>query len=68
MKHCRALDGFFQKRYQTRYNISDSPHIYVFRHADYEYTSKNCQLADFHGKDHENLMKIMVFGVYLRKY
>ena len=35
---------------------------------DYEYNSENCRLADFHGKNHENPMQIMVFSVYLSQY
>ena len=31
-----------------------TPHIYVFRRADYEYNSENFRLPDFHGKNHEN--------------
>ena len=41
---------------------------YVFRRADYEYNSKNFRLADFNGKNDENPMTTIVFGVYLRNY
>ena len=41
---------------------------YVFWHTDYEYNRENFRLADFYGKNHENPVKIMVSGVYLRKY
>ena len=50
------------------YNILNSPHIYVFRHADYEYNSKNGYRTDFYGENHESPMNLMVFGVYLKKY
>ena len=36
------------------YNISNSPHIYVFRYGDHEYNSENWRLANFHGENHEN--------------
>ena len=45
-----------------------TPQIYVFRRADYVYNSENCLLVDFDGKNHENPLKIMVFGVYLIQY
>ena len=48
--------------------IIASQQIYVFRRADYEYNSENCRLADCLGKNHENLMEIMVFGVCLSQY
>ena len=45
-------------------DFHQTPHIYVFSRADYEYNSENCRLVNFHGKTR----KIMVVYVCLNQY
>ena len=54
-----------------RYEMSEQKkkeHLSFSEKYDYEYNNENCQLADFHGKNHVNPMNIMVFAVYLSQY
>ena len=63
-----------ENKIRIKFRKSESSHFfetvctYVFWRTDYEYNSENCRLADFHGKNLENPTKIIIFGVYLRKY
>ena len=78
LKKNSLISIFLEKFYWWKYGIKfqkgeasdffETVCTYVFWRTDYEYNSENCQLVDFHGKMHEHHMKIMVFGVYIRKF